>query len=101
MTLIICIVLALLAGRAILGEGRETADERENLISDFIARYAAHTGIVLTRCQAERLIRRTVELHGADLVASQNKESEYGNAKAAVARLCAEAERKAARRSRE
>ena len=94
---IVVMFLVIQVMRGLFGEDEGSDVAQETLISNFIARYAAQTGMVLARDQAESLIRSTIELHGPEIFETSSKEIEHKTARAAVARLCEEAELNAGR----
>jgi len=99
MTLVfICLILYIFC-RAFGTQNDPSVDEaKDKLISQFIIQYAATTGKVLTRRQAEDLIRITIEIEGPDLMRNWNRELEYKDARERAVRLCEAAERKMGRK---
>ncbi len=91
---LIWIIIGLWIIHALFGEDQKPVEARERFIYRFINSYADETGEVLTRNQAERLIRLVVEIQGPELMNVSKREIEYNHAKATVSRICAEAERK-------
>lgn len=92
----ILIVLALLFDSA---GGRKTYDqEAELFISKFIVEYTRRSGTVMTREAAIDVIRAIWKADGERLLCELREEEQEGKARELAVLLCAEAERKAARR---